>query len=92
MDPLAQWSSEDEVFSHLLQGGQYVGAVALAHACWSGADLTAALERALAGLAAHCARLQTSEHGERRDSNHEGASSFQLTIGVSICWSVHLRH
>ena len=64
-NPLQQWGGEDEVFSHLIQGGQTAGAVALAHACWRGTELTAALERALAGLAARCARLQTSGHGER---------------------------
>ena len=65
MDPLRQGGSTDEVFSHLLYGGQYEAAVALAHACWEGATLTSALERAVASLATQCARLQTQGDGEQ---------------------------
>ena len=83
MDPLQQWNGEAEVFSHLLHAGQYESAVALAHACWGGAALTSALERALGSLAARCARLQMQEEGEERartgvlrGSMLEGTGSF----------------
>lgn len=63
IDPLQAWGGEDEVFAQLLLAGETDAALTLAHACFSGAALTAALERALGSLAAQAARLQMREEG-----------------------------
>lgn len=64
LQPRYAQANPAELFQQLLSMGLYDTAIALAHAQMEGAALTAALERVLSNLAAHCVRVQLQNRGE----------------------------
>ncbi|KAG1678292.1 hypothetical protein FOA52_013913 [Chlamydomonas sp. UWO 241] len=90
LDPLQQWDGEDEVLNQLTLSGQWEAASALAHACWTGSQRTAALERVVGALAGAAARAQVSDDSSSPDLEHALSSEpaqREAQLGARMLWS-----